>query len=271
MNFVLEQLVLETTRNCNLHCEHCMRGDKQNLNLSYDIIDTILNNNEIRGIKTICFSGGEPSLNVDVIVYTINKIIKENLNVGRILFTTNGQVYDQRLIDALNSFNEYRNNIIKSIAEKETNKLKQARILDNLNDNVVISFSQDQFHKKVQRDVKLQYFRNAKGLHFDVTTKMEEQEIYKTGYATVGKNFNYRLNPIRYYQESDYYVVQDLLYITANGNVTSEGMGSYIDMDKHNLGNVNDVTIKDILISFGYPTYGSKEIQSSNKKLQKNK
>jgi len=270
LSILLEQLALETTRKCNLHCSHCMRGDKQDLNLDFDIIDTIFNNKEITGIKTICFSGGEPTLNPDVIVYTINKIIKEKLNVGRILLTTNGQIYNQKIIDALNSFNEYRNNFLIETAKNEPNKMKQRKIMENLNNNVIISFSQDQFHKKVERDIKLQYFKNAKGLQFDVTTTMEQAEIYKTGYANVGKKFNYQLQPVRYYQESDYYVVPDLLYITANGDVTSEGMGQYTDMDIHNFGNVEDITIKDILINYGYPTYGSKEIISdSNKNLTK--
>lgn len=269
MNFVLEQLVLETTRKCNLHCNHCMRGDKQDLDLTTDIIDTIFNNKEIRGIKTICFSGGEPTLNPNIIIYTINKIINEKLNVGRIILTTNGQVYNQQLMDALNLFNQYRNNFIIETAEKESNKSKQRMMINNLNNNVIISFSQDQFHERVNRDIKLQYFNNARGLKFDVTTTMENDEIYKTGYSTIGKKFSYQLQPIRYYQESDYYVVPDLLYITAYGDVTSEGMGQYSDMDIHNFGNVSNVSIKDILIKFGYPTYGTNEIPTASKKLQK--
>lgn len=58
MGIILEDLAIETTRRCNLKCDHCMRGVSQNIDLTPEIIDYILENDEIKRINHICFSGG---------------------------------------------------------------------------------------------------------------------------------------------------------------------------------------------------------------------
>ena len=60
-------LVLEVTRRCNMQCGHCLRGDAQNLDMSDEIIDRLLNMTDVIGEVT--FTGGEPSLNVHAIRY----------------------------------------------------------------------------------------------------------------------------------------------------------------------------------------------------------
>ena len=74
MKFDIESLTLEVTRKCNLACEHCMRGDAKNVNMTYDVIDKVLDNEEINSINQLGFSGGEPTLVPDLIIYTIDKI-----------------------------------------------------------------------------------------------------------------------------------------------------------------------------------------------------
>ena len=34
MEIYVESLVIEVTRRCNMRCEHCLRGDAQNLDIS---------------------------------------------------------------------------------------------------------------------------------------------------------------------------------------------------------------------------------------------
>lgn len=272
MEFVLNQLVLETTRKCNLQCKHCMRGEKQNVDLTKNIVDMIFNNKEIRGIKTICFTGGEPTLNADIIIYTIDKIINEHLEVGNIVMETNGQIFNQKLIEAFNRFNEYRNNYINNYLNntfKGNAYMREQIRKNNIDENVYICFSVDKFHQKIEKDVKFAYVKNARGLKFNIISKMAEDEIYKTGNATVGKEFKYRLNPISYYQEANYYIIPNALYITVDGNITSEVIGQFSDIDKTNLGHISKVTIKDILTNYGNPLMGTKPITTINKTLQK--
>lgn len=49
-------LVLEVTRRCNMHCEHCLRGDTQNLDMQKEIVDKLLEQTE--SIFCVTFSGG---------------------------------------------------------------------------------------------------------------------------------------------------------------------------------------------------------------------
>ena len=36
-------LALEVTRRCNLRCKHCMRGEPQDLDMSDEVLDKVIN------------------------------------------------------------------------------------------------------------------------------------------------------------------------------------------------------------------------------------
>ena len=55
-------LMIEVTRKCNLKCKHCMRGDAQNFELSYEAIDNLLD--RMNGVQMLAFTGGEPPVSV---------------------------------------------------------------------------------------------------------------------------------------------------------------------------------------------------------------
>lgn len=38
MKAYIYNLIFEVTRKCNLHCEHCLQGNAQNLDLSKEIV-----------------------------------------------------------------------------------------------------------------------------------------------------------------------------------------------------------------------------------------
>ena len=57
-----QQLILEVTRRCNMACEHCMRGDAQDMDMDIGLIDKALSS--VSDIGCMTFSGGEPTLNV---------------------------------------------------------------------------------------------------------------------------------------------------------------------------------------------------------------
>lgn len=263
MKFILHDLAIETTRRCNMKCEHCMRGESQNIDAPKEIIDLILNNDEIKRIDHICFSGGEPTLNSNIIIYAINKIIAENIDVLEIVMVTNGQIFNKDLVEAFNRFNEYRNQRNTQQLTARYNKLNKnvlnSIIQENTDGHVRITFSIDRFHYPVSQEVRDNYQKYAKGIK--ITEKdVEDKDIYKTGFATIGKDFNYKLDQLRYCKDGEYYTVIDNMYITVTGFITSEGMGQYSDMDRINMGNIYNTTLSKILATYGTPVMNAHRI-----------
>ena len=64
MEIYVESLVIEVTRRCNMRCEHCLRGDAQNLDIAKTFLSEIAKHIYP---GSVTFTGGEPSLNVPAI------------------------------------------------------------------------------------------------------------------------------------------------------------------------------------------------------------
>lgn len=270
MKFILHDLAIETTRRCNMHCAHCMRGESQNVDLTPDIIDAFFDNNEFERIDHICFSGGEPTLNPSIIIYTIDKIIRENINVCEIAMVTNGQIFVPELVEAFNRFNEYRNRrLMESVIGKNGHMGDLAKkIIDtNMDNHARVTFSVDRFHEKISFEVEKKYMEHGKGLKI-TKFAVKDEDIYKTGFSTVGKSFEYELPPLRYTKECDSYFVLDNIYVTSTGYFTSEGNGQYIDMDALNMGFVLETSVRDILVDYGKPIFSTPPITSLSSKVK---
>lgn len=81
-------LYLEITKRCQLKCIHCMRGDSEDVDMSNEIVDSILD--QCSGIFEVFFTGGEPTLNVDTMDYFLQEVQKRNIPLGKLTFITNG-------------------------------------------------------------------------------------------------------------------------------------------------------------------------------------
>lgn len=240
MNLIFENVTIETTRKCNLTCKHCMRGDAQNLDINYKYIDLLLRKNHI--FFLLYFSGGEPLLNKKAIIYIINKIIKENLPVFSIGLTTNATIYEKEVIDALLKYTKHSLEHFPKIYNKENSHLKP----------VTIRFSNDQFHQ-FNPEIIEKYQEN-KQIKFKKTGTLDilEDEVLLTGKAKgnipFGQYFEFKNKEleIKLIQKNTYYFLTPL-YITAKGNITTQGNGSYIDMDTNNLGNLEENTFNHFI------------------------
>lgn len=91
-----------------------MRGPKQNLDIPLEFIDLLLDldRNHYKAIETLTFSGGEPTLNVPAIAYTVDKIVSEQLPVFHVSLMTNGLVYSDLLVESFEKFNDYYNSVL---------------------------------------------------------------------------------------------------------------------------------------------------------------
>ena len=56
----VNDLVLETTRRCDMACEHCLRGEARKEDMSMEVMESVLS--RIERAYCVTFTGGEPGL-----------------------------------------------------------------------------------------------------------------------------------------------------------------------------------------------------------------
>lgn len=87
-----QNLAIETTRRCNMQCEHCLRDDNDGNKYRHDMprqtLELLLSQTE--SIGTVTFSGGEPSLALNVIRTFYQLCDKFDVSVGSFYVVTNG-------------------------------------------------------------------------------------------------------------------------------------------------------------------------------------
>jgi hypothetical protein len=79
-----------------MQCEHCLRGDAENCDMPVKYIDKLLE--QVEGIYSVTFSGGEPSLATDIIEYFLNKCKENNIYIGAFYIATNGLDISERFV-----------------------------------------------------------------------------------------------------------------------------------------------------------------------------
>lgn len=99
------QLDIEITRRCNLACPHCMRGDAENVDISTETIDKLLD--RTCRIDWILLTGGEPTLNYGAMRYLLDGLIKRKIPLKGLCFVTNGIVKSKELVKLFYDFSYY--------------------------------------------------------------------------------------------------------------------------------------------------------------------
>ena len=91
----IENLDLEITRRCTLNCEHCFRGDPQNINMSIESLVNIFSS--VNKIETLLITGGEPFIAVNELEKMIELIVNNNVKIREIRIVSNGTVLSSRV------------------------------------------------------------------------------------------------------------------------------------------------------------------------------
>jgi hypothetical protein len=84
-------LILELTRRCNMNCQHCLRGDAQDIDMSRRTIGKAIN--MASAISSVTFTGGEPTLRLDLIEFTYELLLEKfgHGNLPAFFIATNGR------------------------------------------------------------------------------------------------------------------------------------------------------------------------------------
>ena len=121
---IFNDLSVEITRKCNMSCSHCFMGNAQDVDLSHEDIDSLLD--QVAQIEHILFTGGEPTLNIAGMRYFLDGCIKRNIKIQCLEIVTNGKVISDDFISLILDYNEwidkytedrwYKNNIILGVS-----------------------------------------------------------------------------------------------------------------------------------------------------------
>lgn len=205
----IQDLVLEVTRRCNMACEHCLRGDAQNLDMPSKMVDEVLKYCE--SIGTVVFTGGEPSLNIPLIRYFFEQAEKKGKLPGSFYVVTNGKENQYELAAEL----------LKWYPKMEEKEL------------CGVSLSIDTYHEPQNvYSNEMEYVRALSFYNTDKETptseRYPERYIIPEGRAANWGEGKRKLNESITFEDDRI----EMLYVSANGNLIGDCDFSYDHIDQ---------------------------------------
>ena len=217
-----QELELELTRWCPATCKHCMRGDRQNVHMSPEIINQIFKNanHEIVRLHKIFITGGEPFCNKNTLKYLLNFIFEtEILNMymldlqPSISMISNLLIYDEEIM-----------NLFSKLQDKGI--------------DVNISSIHDQYHQKVPKAT----YKKFKNYDFVVykNKRIRKKDILNLGRAKENNLGNKKIDSygrFNYYSSdhislisADDIISIDSIYVTSEGRFGSDAADASWEM-----------------------------------------
>lgn len=142
MKLTIDYLSLIVTRNCNLRCKHCLRGENADFYIKDEVIESTFS--KIDRIKCLIFSGGEPFFSKESLA-KINKIIdvieKNKVEIDCFQIITNGTIYNEEIekilerLSYLTKKNPY-NMVLISDDKYHTAEIKRLGLEDIFSENL---------------------------------------------------------------------------------------------------------------------------------------
>lgn len=229
MKYHINNLCIEVTRKCNMNCAHCLRGEAQNMNISTCHIDKLLEN--VKSVGNITFTGGEPSLNIQAIEYTLRRCKDLSIDVFSFYVVTNGKANTLPLAISCLKWYAY----CSSAGE----------------DMCGIALSRDMFHDEIDIDNEgilrgLSFFREDKFTDFDRVKIINSGRAEELGGFDKMDVYSHD-EAFSYWGYEDHgYTIESMVYLSANGEIRTNCDSSYDD-DSFTVGNLNNESLHDIL------------------------
>ncbi|MBO5530040.1 MAG: 4Fe-4S cluster-binding domain-containing protein [Bacilli bacterium] len=124
---------LEITRDCNLECRHCFRGEKQCQYMDLGIIDYVFDN--VCRINEFMLTGGEPFLAKEQLKRITKRIMEDETNIGNMIIVTNGSVMSSDVLRMLYQINKRANLEIRLSNDYFHNLELEKKNLTTIKDN----------------------------------------------------------------------------------------------------------------------------------------
>jgi hypothetical protein len=227
----IDNLIIEATRRCNLKCEHCLRGKAQCMDMSPDILSDFIKKNKVTGIYTLTFTGGEPSLNPEIIFKFIEICKLNKVSVGNFYIATNGTGASDQFIKALIELYLFCTDNEISRVEVSRTDYHHDQDEDAINKLKVLKF--------VQEKGRLEYHYVIAEGRGKYLTKLNG--TFERARRIKPSNLVFNGDDIR----------EGEVYLNCKGDILTSRDLSYQNQDKYKLGNLKDGTIKELAIKAG--------------------
>ena len=212
--FNFNNLLISLTRNCNIKCAHCLRGESDTQSITPEIIDKMLD--MVNSIEQLTLSGGEPFMNPDTIDYIVDGIIKRNITLSTFLIITNGMIKNQKIAEAFSKLSAYQ---CKRYKEIQTNnpewwnehiKFSPEKLA---REDTALLITEDRYHTEagVSREQRKEtikwYIQNTT----NVRCKIRDDEKYKKSriLRKIGREANLNDTSLRILEERPYRITFD--------------------------------------------------------------
>lgn len=168
---------IEITRRCQLKCAHCACGEAQDIDISKDTIDALLDNTAMFG--EVLLTGGEPTLNIEGMSYFLEQIKKRRIPLMYLNVITNGFEMSNDFVEAIKQYHAYMS--------------AQGADYDDGEYFIKIAVSQDRYH--VENTECLEWYQEKLKDIAKVSPKTTGNVPFKMGRAKALKEALYANKP----------------------------------------------------------------------------
>lgn len=225
------ELILEVGRKCNLKCDHCLRGEAQDIEMSFETakkaVDLCAD-----GIGSLIFTGGEPMLYGCIINEIVDYIISQKIGVSSFYVASNGIAYNPGVMNAL----------VKLYAYCDEPEM------------CFLDISTDHYHQLSYAELygtKFAFKPHFNAFSFcSIKPDIEERYVLMEGRAKDwcdgGRYPDY--NDTFGLDTDDDFKSVEMLYVTAKGDLSPECDWAFDTLDSLDLPSLNDIDTDEELI-----------------------
>lgn len=219
----LDTLIIEVTRKCNMQCDHCLRGEAQRSNIDHSYITSLLEN--VSYISSLTFSGGEPSLNVKAIQFTLQELVRLNISVNNFYIVTNG---------SKTSMNKAFIDVCCDLYRYQDDREDMGRYLLEMSDDY---YHDQDLHQEVVDYLSIYTFFRVRGNNYTNDNLIKQGRQKRGRDLYVDSDLDVEFSD---YDDSEFRILGDL-YLNTKGLITTNCDMSYINQDKNHVCHVSEL------------------------------
>jgi len=237
MKLIINNLLIETTRRCNMSCAHCLRGKARNVDMTDQILANLFE--DVEEVHELVFTGGEPFLNLKAIQETRRLMESNNVYFGGFFVATNAKQDNPSALQEMVEFYLYAD-------DKESCSITVSR--DDYHDDIP--------QKNVDRVKALSFYSTS---HDEISgNRPHERSRYLLDVGNARLNqIGKKPSPVQYHDDPINIEVREpegptlwveQLYVSANGNIVINCDQSYSMIDHRSLGNLRNEPLRNIIL-----------------------